>query len=142
MATIRKFEDLEIWQLARELNLEIFPILEKLDELRMFELKNQLERSAGSVMDNIAEGYERDETVEFIQFLAISKGSLGEVRSQLYRAMDRKVIDAERNNYLQEKCLTLASKIAKFITYLNNSDMRGNKFKKDSKLQIISSKDL
>lgn len=56
--------------------------------------------------------------------------------------MDRKVIDAERNNYLQEKCLTLASKIAKFITYLNNSDMRGNKFKKDSKLQIISSKDL
>lgn len=142
MATIRKFEDLEIWQLARELNLEIFPILEKLDELRMFELKNQLERSAGSVMDNIAEGYERDGTIEFIQFLAISKGSLGEVRSQLYRAMDRKVIDAERNNYLQEKCLTLASKIAKFITYLNNSDMRGNKFKKDSKLQIISSKDL
>ncbi|MFY8185141.1 MAG: four helix bundle protein [Bacteroidia bacterium] len=142
MATIRKFEDLEIWQLARELNLEIFPILEKLHELRMFELKNQLERSAGSVMDNIAEGYERDGTREFIQFLAISKGSLGEVRSQLYRAMDRKVIDAERNNYLQEKCLTLASKIAKFITYLNNSDMRGNKFKKDSKLQIISSKDL
>jgi four helix bundle protein len=142
MATIRKFEDLEIWQLARELNLEIFPILEKLHELRMFELKNQLERSAGSVMDNIAEGYERDGTREFIQFLAISKGSLGEVRSQLYRAMDRKVIDAERNNYLQEKCLTLASKITKFITYLNNSDMRGNKFKKDSKLQIISSKDL
>ena len=142
MATIRKFEDLEIWQLARELNLEIFPILEKLHELRMFELKNQLERSAGSVMDNIAEGYERDGNKEFRQFLAISKGQLGEVRSQLYRAMDRKVIDAERNNYLQEKCLTLASKIAKFITYLNNSDMRGNKFKKDSKLQIISSKDL
>lgn len=74
MATIRKFEDLEIWQLARELNLEIFPILEKLHELRMFELRNQLERSAGSVMDNIAEGYERDGNKEFRQFLAISKG--------------------------------------------------------------------
>ena len=84
MATIKRFEDLDIWQLARELNIKITPLLDKLNERRSYELKSQLDRSAGSVMDNIAEGFERDGNREFIQFLAISKGSLGEVRSQLF----------------------------------------------------------
>lgn len=141
MATIKKFEDLEIWQLARELNCEVAPILEKLEEARLFGLKNQLDNSSGSVMDNIAEGFERDGNREFIQFLAISKGSLGEVRSQLYRVMDRKIIDEKRNEALQEKCLTLAAKTGRLITYLNNSNIKGNKFKKNNE-QIVSSKDL
>ena len=89
MATIKTFEDIDAWQLSRQLNNKIIPLLEKLNESRNYELKNQLDRSAGSVMDNIAEGFERDGNREFIQFLAISKGSLGEVRSQLYRAFDR-----------------------------------------------------
>jgi len=83
MATIKRFEDLDIWQIARELNIKILPLLDKLNESRNYELKSQLDRSAGSVMDNISEGFERDGNREFIQFLAISKGSLGEVRSQL-----------------------------------------------------------
>lgn len=123
---------MEIWQLARELNKDISSILVKLDEQRLFGLKNQLDNSAGSVMDNIAEGYERDGNREFIQFLAISKGSLGEVRSQLYRVLDRKIIEANQNNLLQEKCLTLAGKISRFITYLNNSGIKGNKFRQTS----------
>lgn len=93
MATIKKFEDLEIWQSARKLNKEVCPILDSLQEHKHFKLKEQLDGSAGSVMDNIAEGFERDGNREFIQFLAISKGSLGEVRSQLYRAYDKSVIN-------------------------------------------------
>src|ERR1700752_612036 len=128
MATIKRFEDLDVWQLARALNIKIVPLLEKLDKERNFDLKSQLDRSAGSVMDNIAEGFERDGNREFIQFLAISKGSLGEVRSQLYRVMDRNIINEEQNSVLQEKCLALAGKTARFMTYLNNSTIKGTKF--------------
>ena len=130
MATITKFEDLDVWQLARQLNIKIIPLLDKLNDAKNFDLKSQLDRSAGSVMDNISEGFERDGNREFIQFLAISKGSLGEVRSQLYRTMDRKFLEKENHDLLQEECLLLASKLGKFISYLNNSDIRGNKFKK------------
>src|SRR6478672_7194443 len=93
MATITKFEDIEIWQLARKLNSDLYPFLQSLHDKKLFGLNNQMERSAGSIMDNVAEGFERDGTREFIQFLAISKASTGEVRSQLYRALDRGLID-------------------------------------------------
>jgi four helix bundle protein len=130
MATIKKFEDLDVWQLARQLNIKIVPLLEKLSEAKNYDLKSQLDRSAGSVMYNISEGFERDGNREFIQFLAISKGSLGEVRSQLYRTLDRKFLGKEEHDLLQEECLLLAGKLGKFISYLNNSEIRGNKFKK------------
>jgi len=130
MATITKFEDLEIWQKARELNIKINPLLEKLNDFKSYRLKDQLDGSAGSVMDNIAEGFERDGNREFIQFLAISKGSLGEVRSQLYRALDRSYIQKEESERLQEECKTLAGQIAGFISYLNKAEFKGNKFKK------------
>ena len=130
MATITKFEDLEIWQQARELNIKVAPLLDKLSELKSYRLKDQLDGSAGSVMDNIAEGFERDGNREFIQFLAISKGSLGEVRSQLYRAADRSYLEMEQNEILQVECKLLAGKIANFISYLNTTEHRGNKFKK------------
>jgi four helix bundle protein len=122
MATIKKFEDLDSWQMARKLNSDIIPLLEKMELKRSFELKSQLDRSSGSVMDNIAEGFERAGNREFIQFLAISKGSLGEVRSQLYRALDRSFLEKEKHDLLQEECLLLAGKIGKFIAYLNNSE--------------------
>jgi len=128
MATINKFEDLEIWQLARELNVKVYPLIMSLHETRDFKLKNQLDGSAGSVMDNISEGFERDGNREFIQFLSISKGSLGEVRSQLYRALDRNHLQQEEFNKIHENCLTLANKIGKFMTYLRNSDIKGKKF--------------
>ena len=133
MATIKRFEDLEVWQLARELNIKITPIFNKLNEAKSYELKNQLDRSSGSVMDNIAEGFERDGNRELIQFLAIAKGSLGEVRSQLYRIFDRNFIEKENHDLLQEDCLQLGSKLGKFISYLNNSSIKGNKFKNQTK---------
>lgn len=92
MSTIKKFEDLEIWQLARDFNRNIFPFLVELKNNKEFELRNQLDSSAGSIMDNIAEGFERNGNREFIQHLSIAKASAGESKSQLYRAMDRNFI--------------------------------------------------
>ena len=128
MSTITKFEDLEIWQLSRALNKEIFPFLQTLNDSRNYELQKQLDRSAGSIMDNIAEGFERDGNREFIQFLAISKATAGEVRSQLYRAFDRNLIEKEKLEKFQNDCLLIGNKIGKFITYLNNSNIKGKKF--------------
>jgi four helix bundle protein len=127
--TITKFEDLEIWQKARQLNIKMIPYFEFLAEIRDFNLKHQLESSAGSVMDNIAEGFERDGNREFMQFLAISKGSRGEVRSQLYRLLDRGAMDKKTFDFLQNECLHLGGKIRAFMNYLRNSYFKGNKFK-------------
>jgi four helix bundle protein len=129
MATIKKFEDLEIWQTARELNKKIYPVLIKLDDTRNYKLKNQLDGSAGSVMDNIAEGFDRDGNREFIQFLAISKGSLSEVKSQLYRTLDREIINQNEFDELSQICQSLSNQIGRFMTYLNNSPIRGKKFR-------------
>ncbi len=129
MPTIKNFEDLDIWQLSRQLNIKIIPYLKFLAEIKDYALKNQLESSAGSVMDNIAEGFERNGNREFIQFLAISKGSLGEVRSQLHRLFDREILDKEKFDGLQNECLLLGSKIGAFMNYLRKSDLKGSKFR-------------
>jgi len=130
MATIKKFEDIEIWQLARRLNKEMYPFLQSLIEKKNYELNKQMERAAGSIMDNVAEGFERDGTREFIQFLAISKGSTGEIRSQLYRAFDRNLITEEQFNKFQKDCTLIGEKIGKFMNYLNASEIKGKKFAK------------
>jgi four helix bundle protein len=132
MATIRRFEDLEVWKRARQLNFNLTPILSALQELKDYDLKSQLSRSAGSVMDNIAEGFERSGTREFIQFLAVSKGSLGEVRSQLYRVLDRGIIEHSQFEKMQLECQELSAKLASFMNYLNNSEIKGTKFKTPS----------
>lgn len=128
MATIKKFEDIEIWQLARKFNKEMYPFLKSLIDSDNYELKKQIERAAGSVMDNVAEGFERDGKREFIQFLSISKASLGEIRSQLYRAFDRNLIEEQLFDKFQNDCKIIGDKIGKFMNYLNNSEIKGKKF--------------
>jgi four helix bundle protein len=95
MATIRKFEDLEIWQLALIINRDLYSNLGTKIDTSDKDLWRQINRSAGSIMDNIAEGFERDETRELIYFLSISKASCGEMRSQLYRASERNYANQE-----------------------------------------------
>jgi four helix bundle protein len=128
MATITKFEDLEIWQEARKLAKEIYIISKETDLNTDFRFKEQIKASSGSVMDNIAEGFERDGNIEFRQFLSIAKGSAGESRSQIYRLYDYEYISVEKFEDLKTKYENLSGKIKNFITYLNKKDFKGNKF--------------
>ena len=126
---INRFEDLEIWQLARELSKIIKEFTDVEPFSKDFRFRDQIRNSSGSVMDNIAEGYERDGKKEFIQFLSIAKGSCGECRSQLYRAFDYKYINEEQLIDLLNSTELLGKKIGSFIKYLKGSEYRGTKYK-------------
>jgi len=129
MAKVENFGDFKVWQLAREICNDIWYFVENTSLSRDFELKNQMSRSSGSIiMDNIAEGFERNGTREFIQFLSISKRSCGELRSQLYRALDRKHITKEQFDILSEKTLSENKRIGSFMAYLNKINYRDDKF--------------
>ena len=128
MASITKFEDLDIWKLARTFNKDIYLVLVQLRASGNFELLKQLDRSAGSIMDNIAEGFDRDGNREFLQFLSIAKASAAEVQSQLYRALDRNLISQESFDNYSKDCLLIANKIGSLMSYLRKSEMKGKKY--------------
>ena len=128
MATINKFEDLEIWIEAKRLAKAIHTIALETELKNDFRLKDQVKASSGSVMDNIAEGFERDGNMEFRQFLSIAKGSAGETRSQLYRILDYGYINQDQFDELKNDYEKLSGKIKNFINYLNKKDFKGNKF--------------
>jgi len=129
MATIEKFEDLIVWQKARILCKKIYGCTNFEKFTRDFALKDQIRRSSGSVMDNIAEGFDRDGTKEFIQFLSYSKGSAAEVKSQLYRALDFGYISQEEFNTLYKLADEIGKMEGKLMTYLRKTKYRGVKFK-------------
>jgi four helix bundle protein len=131
MATVTKFEDLEIWKLAREQAREIYKLAKEGSFAKDFDLKNQINAAAGSAMDNIAEGFERFTNKEFSQFLVISKGSNGEVRSQLYRAFDRGYITEEVLKLRLDFSVMLGNKIKSFLDYLQSSKYKSKPRKKD-----------
>jgi len=126
---IEHFEDLEIWQEARKLCLDIKRLSNNDNFSRDFRFKDQILSSSGSVMDNIAEGFERGGNKEFINFLGFAKGSCGETRSQLYRAFDFQYISNEEFDSLLPKAIGLSKKISGFISYLKTSEYKGFKFK-------------
>ncbi len=125
MATINRFEDLEIWQEARRLAKVIHRISIETNLKTDFKFKEQIKSSSGSVMDNIAEGFERDGNLEFRQFLSIAKGSAGETRSQLYRIFDCEYINEKDFEQLTNDYEKLSGKIKNFISYLNKKRFQG-----------------
>jgi four helix bundle protein len=128
---IERFEDLEIWKEARELCSKVFEITSIEPFCRDFKFRDQIRASSGSIMDNIAEGFERGGNKEFIQFLSISKGSCGETRSQSYRAFDYKYIKQDILDELISRTTQLSKKISSLMIYLKKSDFKGPKFYTD-----------
>jgi len=127
--TINSFEDLEIWQEARGLVKYVFELTKKKDFSKDFKFRDQIRASSGSIMDNIAEGFERGGNKEFTQFLSIAKGSNGETRSQSYRAHDYSYINDAELNELLNKTTSIATKIGNLMEYLKKSEFKGKKYK-------------
>lgn len=95
---IKNFEELEIWQVGRRLTQEVYTLAQTSKLSRDYGLRDQMQRAAVSIMSNIAEGFERGGNQEFVQFLYVAKASCGELRSQLYVALDQKYIDSQAAN--------------------------------------------
>jgi four helix bundle protein len=127
--TITCFEDLEIWKEARELSILVRKFTSREPFNSDFRFRDQINAASGSIMDNIAEGFDRDGRKEFIQFLSISKGSCAETRSQCYRAFDLKYVQQSELEELLERTQKLKIKIGNFMSYLKNSQLTGTKYK-------------
>lgn len=133
MATIKRFEDLDAWKLSKIVCEKIGGIIDSGSLKHNFRLLGQIEGSLGSIMDNIAKGFERGSRAEFIVFLGYSKGSCGELRSQLYRMLYRKYISQEQFNELQSMVIRISMMLQKFIEYLIKTKIQGER-KKSFKL--------
>ncbi|HEB83591.1 MAG TPA: four helix bundle protein [Bacteroidetes bacterium] len=127
MPTVERFEDLQVWQEAREIVRIVYRLTRKFPSGERYGLASQMQRAAVSTMSNIAEGFERGSTREFINFLYIAKGSNGEVRSQAYVAFDLGYISQVECDDLIRRCERLSRRIHNFIEYLKQTPFRGPK---------------
>ena len=126
---VTQFEDVDAWKKARELVKIIYKTTAGGDFSRDFGLRDQIRRAAVSVMSNVAEGFERGGNREFQQFLSVAKGSAGEVKSQLYVALDAGHIDQKDFDHIYQLADETGRLIGGFLRYLSQSDHRGSKFK-------------
>ncbi len=126
---IEKFEDIVAWQKARELTKDIYELTSIGKFEKDFSLKDQIRRCSISIASNIAEGFERGGNKEFIHFLYIAKGSCAELRAQLYIASDLLYINDVEFNNAYNKAIEINKLLYGFISYLKNSNLKGDKFK-------------
>jgi four helix bundle protein len=129
MPTFRRFEEIEAWQKARQMTKIVYQLSGRGYFAKDFGLRDQIRNASVSSMANIAEGFERDGTGEFIQFLAIAKGSAAEVLSHAYVALDQGFISQKDLDWLNDKTSELRRMIAGLMTYLRKSGTKGLKFK-------------
>jgi len=126
--SVKNFGDLNVWKQARQLTQEIYRLTKTEKFLKDFGLRDQIRRAAISVMSNTAEGFERGGNQEFVQFLYVAKASRGEVRSQIYVALDQEYATANDSEKLLQSFKRLSGMISNLITYLRQSEMKGEKF--------------
>jgi len=129
MSTFKRFEDIDAWQKSRYLAQQLNSITKYPNFRDDLDLKRQIKRSAGSIMDNIAEGFERGGNKEFIQFLSISKASAGEIRSQLYRSLAQEFISKQQFEELSMLVVEISKMLEGLMSYLRKSDLKGPKYK-------------
>jgi four helix bundle protein len=125
---VKRFEDLEVWKEARRLTQIIYQLTKTEKFSKDFSLRDQIQRAAVSIMSNIAEGFERGGNQEFIQFLYVAKASCGEVRSQIYVALDQGYIAKSDSEEAIIAFRRLSGMIGNLINYLRRSGMKGAKF--------------
>ncbi len=129
MATIYKFEDLQVWKDARDLAKQLKQLIDLNNDFkRDYKFSSQLRASSGSIMDNIAEGFERNGNMEFRQFLSIAKGSAGETKSQIYRALDYNYFKPEDTKDMIVLLENISKQLNNLIKYLNKKDFKGTKY--------------
>jgi four helix bundle protein len=129
MATVKRFEDLDVFKMARELTRCLYRTTAAGRFARDYALRDQVRRAAVSVMSNIAEGFERGGDKEFFQFLSLAKASCGEVRAQLYVALDQAYVTQEEFDSLVDQALRINAALARLMKYLRDSELRGSKFR-------------
>lgn len=129
MSTWSSFEEIEAWILARKLAKDVYRLFHETPLSNDFGLRNQMNTSSGSVMDNIAEGFGRGGNKEFINFLTFSKGSNLELKSQIYRCYDRGYINEEECEVFKKTIVEVDGKLGGLIAYLKRSGYKGSKFK-------------
>ena len=129
MARLERFEDVDAWKVARELTKSVYQVTAAGEFARDFGLRDQIRRAAVSILSNIAEGFERGGNKEFLQFLSQAKGSCGEIRAQLYVALDQTYISDVQFQELLEQTIPVSRLIAGLMKYLSTSNMRGSKYR-------------
>ena len=129
MPKIKKFEEIESWKNSRSLTKRIYKVTSSGTFTRDFGLKDQIRRASVSILSNIAEGFERGGDKEFLQFLAIAKGSCGEVRSQLYVALDQEYLSQDEFKELSRSATEVSQLLSGLMKYLKESDLRGNRYR-------------
>lgn len=122
MSTAKRFEDLEIWQLARTLVKDIYSLTNGERFSRDFAMKDQIRRAAIGVMNNISEGFESRTVKMFIEYLGRSKASCGETRSMLYAALDQDYLQKDEFEKLVKECTKISSKTLRLMKYLDGYD--------------------
>lgn len=128
MAHYNPFEDLEVYKKAISFSDEIWKIIKNTPLNKDYKLREQINGSSGSIMDNIAEGFGRGGNKEFIMFLGFSRGSVSESKSQLIRCHRRHHIDKATFDKLYSQAEELINQLSKFINYLKSSNRKGSKF--------------
>ncbi|HEY2413093.1 MAG TPA: four helix bundle protein [Pirellulaceae bacterium] len=136
MAKIERFEDIEAWKRSRLLTKRVYDCTKQRGFEKDFGLKDQIRRASVSTMSNIAEGFERGGNQEFVQFLATAKGSIGEVRAQLYVALDQGYITKQQFDDMYKDAESISKMVGGFMTYLRKSELRGNKYAKREQSQL------
>jgi len=115
---IERFEDIEAWQLARELTRMVYSLTKKSEFARDYGLKGQIQDAAGSTMHNTAEGFDSESNSEFVRFLRYAKRSCTEVQSELYVALDQEYITTSEFQDVYDHAARTRAAIRGFIKYL------------------------